>query len=114
MELIYNAWGLAEWILLIFILLILFGSRKIPEVARSLGEAVREFRKAMSETEQAVRVVNVPEVKQESKVQSSTQILSQDPLIELAKKKGINVEGKTRVQIVEELAKKIKEEESNA
>ncbi|HLI46590.1 MAG TPA: twin-arginine translocase TatA/TatE family subunit [Geobacterales bacterium] len=106
MELIYNAWGPAEWILLIFILLILFGSRKIPEVARSLGEAVREFRKAMSETEQAIKTSPVQENK------PSYQASSQDPIIDLARRKGISVEGKTRAQIIDELAKKIKEEES--
>ncbi|MDT7891236.1 MAG: twin-arginine translocase TatA/TatE family subunit [Thermoproteota archaeon] len=109
MDLIYNAWGPTEWILLIFILLILFGSRKIPEVARSLGEAVREFRKAMSETEQATKQM----VQQEYKERVVSE-RSDDPLIDLAKRKGINVEGKSRVQIVEELAKKIREEESTS
>jgi len=109
MEMIFNAWGPVEWILLIFILLILFGSKKIPEVARSLGEAVREFRKAMSETEQATK----PIVQQEYRERVVSEKID-DPLIDLAKRKGINVEGKSRVQIVEELARKIREEESTS
>lgn len=104
MMIIQNAWNWEVIILLILILLILFGSRKIPEVARSLGEAVREFRKAMSETEQIQQQIRAPAQTQQS--------FQEDPLIDLARRKGINIEGKTRVQIVEELAKKIREEES--
>ncbi len=121
---IYNAWGPIEWILLIFILLILFGSKRIPEIARSLGEAVKEFRRSMSETEQVRKAITESEratnpqleAQREFATSQRTQVgvYQEDPLIELARNKGIRVEGKTRVQIVEELAKKIKEEESTS
>lgn len=107
MQPLFNAWGPVEWILLIFIILILFGSKRIPEIARSFGEAVREFRKAMSEAEQATRPQQTASIQQ-------TQVKQDDPLLELARRKGISVEGKSRIEIVEELAKKIREEESNA
>jgi len=35
-----------ELIILLLIILLLFGPKKLPELARGLGEAVREFRKA--------------------------------------------------------------------
>jgi len=35
-----------ELIIILLIVLLLFGPRKLPELARGLGEAVREFRKA--------------------------------------------------------------------
>jgi sec-independent protein translocase protein TatA len=38
--------GPSEIILIIFAILLLFGGRKIPELMRSLGEGVREFKKA--------------------------------------------------------------------
>jgi len=41
---------------------------------------------------------------------TSTVTYQEDPLITAARNRGINVEGKTRLQIVEELAQKIKEE----
>jgi sec-independent protein translocase protein TatA len=39
---------LSDWhvIVLLFIVVLLFGGKKLPEVARGLGEAMREFKKA--------------------------------------------------------------------
>jgi TatA/E family protein of Tat protein translocase len=41
--------GNTELLFLLFIVLLLFGSRKLPELARSIGEASREFNKATKE-----------------------------------------------------------------
>ena len=38
---------LPELILILFIILLLFGSNKLPELAKAMGKAVREFKKAM-------------------------------------------------------------------
>ncbi len=38
--------GLPELLLLLLIVLLVFGAKRLPELARSLGEAMREFRKA--------------------------------------------------------------------
>ncbi len=38
--------GFTEILLIVFFVLILFGSRRIPELARALGRASYEFRKA--------------------------------------------------------------------
>jgi len=39
---------LSDWhvIVLLFVVVLLFGGKKLPEVARGLGEAMREFKKA--------------------------------------------------------------------
>ena len=39
--------GLPELLLILGIILLLFGSRKLPELAKSLGKAQREFKKGM-------------------------------------------------------------------
>jgi len=39
--------GFQEILLLMLIALLLFGSKKLPEVGKSLGQAIREFKKAM-------------------------------------------------------------------
>jgi len=41
--------GPRELIILAAVLVLLFGAKKIPELARSIGEAVRHIRKGFSE-----------------------------------------------------------------
>lgn len=38
--------GFQELLLIFLIVLLLFGSSRLPEIARSLGKAIREFKKA--------------------------------------------------------------------
>jgi sec-independent protein translocase protein TatA len=38
--------GPSEWVLILVIVLVLFGAKKLPELARSLGQSMNEFRKA--------------------------------------------------------------------
>ncbi len=40
--------GILEVALILLIILILFGPKRIPELARSLGRAVSEFKKGMN------------------------------------------------------------------
>lgn len=40
-------WG--EVIIIMIVILLLFGAWRIPEVMRSLGQGVREFKKSMNE-----------------------------------------------------------------
>jgi len=41
--------GTTEIIVIAVIILIFFGGKKLPELARGIGDAIREFRKAASE-----------------------------------------------------------------
>ena len=41
--------GMPEILLLLFIALLFFGGRKLPELGKSLGEGIKNFRGAMSE-----------------------------------------------------------------
>jgi sec-independent protein translocase protein TatA len=41
-----NGW---EIVLLIALVLLLFGARKLPELARGMGQGIKEFRKATKE-----------------------------------------------------------------
>ncbi len=43
--------GWQEILLILLIVLLLFGARKIPELARSLGKGVREFKKGLHDIE---------------------------------------------------------------
>jgi sec-independent protein translocase protein TatA len=44
--------GMSELIVILIIILLLFGGRKIPEMMRGLGQGVREFKKGMREDDQ--------------------------------------------------------------
>lgn len=41
--------GATEIILIVLVILLFFGARKLPELAQGLGKGIREFRKATKE-----------------------------------------------------------------
>jgi len=43
--------GPTELILIILIIVIIFGARKLPELGKSLGEGIKNFRKSISSRE---------------------------------------------------------------
>jgi sec-independent protein translocase protein TatA len=45
----FSGIGGSEILLVVLVVLILFGSKRIPEFARALGKATREIRKAVSQ-----------------------------------------------------------------
>jgi sec-independent protein translocase protein TatA len=44
--------GAQELLLILLVVLLLFGAKKIPELAQGLGKGIREFRKAVKETKE--------------------------------------------------------------
>ena len=46
------AWGPWQILLVIVVLVLVFGSKKLPEIARALGKAKGEFKKGTEEGEQ--------------------------------------------------------------
>jgi|YNPNPStandDraft_1061719.scaffolds.fasta_scaffold49044_3 sec-independent protein translocase protein TatA len=51
-----GAIGPWELVVIMFAVLILFGPKRLPELARGLGKAVQEFRKAAEEVKQELNV----------------------------------------------------------
>jgi sec-independent protein translocase protein TatA len=41
--------GIEELLVILVIILILFGGKKLPELSRSIGESIREMRKGFSD-----------------------------------------------------------------
>lgn len=49
-----------DLIILLIIVLVLFGAKRLPEIARSLGQSVHEFKKAKQEFEAEVSKPTTP------------------------------------------------------
>jgi len=48
---VFSKIGAPELIIIAVILLVLFGGKKLPELARGIGDAIKEFKKAVSNKE---------------------------------------------------------------
>ncbi|UCD20477.1 MAG: twin-arginine translocase TatA/TatE family subunit [candidate division WOR-3 bacterium] len=46
--------GWQEILLILLIALLLFGAKKIPDLARGLGKGIREFKKGLSEIDKPI------------------------------------------------------------
>ncbi len=42
--------GLSELLVILLICLLLFGASRLPEIGKSLGDGIREFKKAMKDS----------------------------------------------------------------
>jgi sec-independent protein translocase protein TatA len=89
------------WLLIAAVVIFLFGASKIPQFARSIGQARREFTEA-SKGNYGSTTSN------SSSPSPVTTVLDQsDPLVLAAQKEGINTAGKTREQIASEISWKL-------
>ena len=104
-------------IVAILLVLFLWGPSKVPEMARVIGQAKREFDKAAKEVTSIVDVksvtnpitdsinkaiispaTSIPEISQQATTQPA-----QDPIIIAAKSLGINTLGKTKQELATEI-----------
>jgi sec-independent protein translocase protein TatA len=86
-----------EWLIVLAIIVVLFvwGPKKLPEFAKSIGLARREIENAYKEASNPTSPTPPPSPET-------------DPLIETAKKLGISTEGKNKGQISDEIVAKSK------
>ncbi len=61
----FGSLGLPELLLIFIVALIVFGPRKLPEIGKTLGKALSEFKKASDELKNTIeREVHVEEFKE--------------------------------------------------
>ena len=46
--------GFTEIMLILVVVLLLFGAKRLPEVGASIGKGIREFRRSLSDTQDAI------------------------------------------------------------
>lgn len=85
--------GNTELIFILFIVLLLFGGRKLPELARSMGEAAKEFNKATT----------TPTSYIDEKTRKDND--ERQAILDAAKKLGIETEGRDMSEIAKDIVK---------
>jgi sec-independent protein translocase protein TatA len=88
--------GTNELIMIFGVVVILFGASKLPELARSMGSSVGEFKKAQKESEKSLK---------EFEKSLTEPAPTKTKVQETAEKMGIDIRGKTDDQLLEEIQK---------
>jgi sec-independent protein translocase protein TatA len=50
----FGSIGMQEILLVLFILLLLFGAKRLPELGESLGKGIREFKQGLNEIKEDI------------------------------------------------------------
>jgi sec-independent protein translocase protein TatA len=62
--------GTTELIIIMFIILLIFGAKKLPELAQGLGKGIREFKKASNEIQEELKIDDTDHLKTSEEPQS--------------------------------------------
>ncbi len=82
-------------IILLFIVLLIWGPTKLPQLARGIGRALYEFRKASQGL--------LEEAEASEKAKSSLDKVDEETLRKIAEKLGIEAENKSKDQLIKEV-----------
>jgi sec-independent protein translocase protein TatA len=88
--------GTNELIMIFAAVVLLFGAAKLPELARSMGSSMGEFKKAQKESELSLK---------EFEKSLKEPVTPKTKVQETAQKLGIDIRGKTEDQLLDEIQK---------
>jgi|SRR5271157_2048910 len=98
-------------LLLIFVLIVLlFGAAKLPELARSMGRSMGEFKRGQLEIERELETYKAPS----TPLAQSADDLALTRAQRMAKNLSIDIRGKSDEQLLADIEKKLAEQESAA
>lgn len=66
--LLFFSMGGSEWILIVVVVLVMFGGKKIPELMKGMGRGVKEFKEGINGSDDAAKSTDTKE-KTNSKVE---------------------------------------------
>ncbi len=52
----FPAMGMPEMLVIMVVILLLFGAKRLPELARGLGKSIREFKKAAEDVKREIDI----------------------------------------------------------
>ncbi len=78
----FENFGFGEILLVMIVILIFFGPKKIPDIAQSIGKGIREFKKAMRDVQDEVTKSVSDEPKPAPKEPEKIKGPSKDQMIE--------------------------------
>lgn len=71
--------GGMEWVLIALVVLLLFGGKKIPELAKGLGSGIKNFKKAVKDDEEEVASTDKKdEIEKKDEAKAETKVESKD------------------------------------
>ncbi|WP_447979620.1 twin-arginine translocase TatA/TatE family subunit [Candidatus Nitrospira bockiana] len=79
----FGSIGFTELILILFIVLIIFGAGKLPQLGEGLGKAIKGFKKSVHEAE-AIDAESQPQVQAEMPNQVTAQPAPAAPAVQMA------------------------------
>jgi len=50
-----GGFGVTEILLILLIILLLFGAKRLPEIARGMGKSIKEFKKGVKDIEEDIK-----------------------------------------------------------
>ena len=59
--------GMGELLIIMFVVLLLFGGKKIPEIAKNLGKGISEFKKGVNDLKKEITITDDDLIKHENK-----------------------------------------------
>ncbi len=101
----FDAFQGMEWVIIFLIVLLIFGPSKLPQLARGLGQAVYEFRRAS----RGLLEEEKPAKPSEAKPVSTS--IDDETLRRLAEKLGIETKDKTRDELIKKIAARLENKE---
>lgn len=63
-----GAWGIGHWIIVLLVVLVVFGTKRLTSGAKDVGNAVKEFKKGMRDDDKPAQLSD--QTKQESSSES--------------------------------------------
>lgn len=93
--------GSQEILLILAVIVLLFGATKLPELAKSMGRSMGEFKRGQQEVEREIAADKNSFVAQPGADVALTRTQG------MAKKMGIDIVGKTDDQLLAEIEKKL-------